>query len=50
MTADSLSMSSIDFYDHAKLEKLHEKRSMKWLKFYLKAKQGDPKAIEAING
>ena len=38
----------IDFYDHEKLEKLQESRARKWLKLFLKAKQGDPKALEAI--
>lgn len=38
----------IDFYDHDKLEKLQEKRALKWLKLYVKAKHGDPKAIEAL--
>jgi hypothetical protein len=38
----------IDFYDHEKLDKLHESRARKWLKLFLKAKRGDPKATEAI--
>ncbi len=45
---EMLNMESIDFYDYAKLDKLHENRARKWLKLFLKAKQGDPKAIEAI--
>jgi len=38
----------IDFYDHDALEKLHEKRAKMWMKLYLKASKGNPKAIEAI--
>lgn len=38
----------IDFYDHDKLKKLHERRAMKWLRLFLKAKKGDPKAKEDI--
>jgi hypothetical protein len=41
-------MDRIDFYDHEKLEKLQESRARKWLKLFLKAKQGDPGAVEAI--
>lgn len=38
----------IDFYDYEKLEKLQESRAKKWIKLILKARQGDPRALEAI--
>ncbi len=38
----------IDFYDHDSLTSLHEKRSKEWLKLWLKAKDGDPKAVRAL--
>jgi hypothetical protein len=41
-------IDQIDFYDHEKLEKLQESRARKWLKLFLKAKQGDPGALKAV--
>jgi len=38
----------INFYNRDKVDKLHKSRAMKWLKLFLKAKRGDPKAIESI--
>ena len=35
----------IDFCDHDKLEKLHERRAKEWLKLFSKVKQGDQKGI-----
>jgi len=48
MRAGIPAVDLIDFYDHEKLEKLHEKRARKWLKLFLKTKRGDPKATEDI--
>jgi hypothetical protein len=42
------SIDLIDFYDYDSLEKLQETRARKWLKLYLKAKNGEKKAVEAI--
>lgn len=48
MRTGNPTLDYLDFYDHSMLEKLQEKRARKWIKLFLKAKKGDPKAIEAI--
>ncbi|OJU79644.1 MAG: hypothetical protein BGO10_02105 [Chlamydia sp. 32-24] len=39
---------ALDFYDWEKLDKLQERRAKKFLKLWVKAKEGDQKAKEDL--